>query len=98
MLRELLELIPKTKDLWYADTFSLPKFGTLKQYYTGTVVLYCWWDPADDRISNQIDNMDLDFIIITSDPELLPVTQNYYQCIPGYILLNGKSNTDFTWS
>jgi len=73
MLRELLELIPKTKDLWYADTFSLPEFGTLKQYYTGTVVLYCWWDPADDRISNQIDNMDLDFIIITSDPELLPV-------------------------
>ena len=42
MLRELLELIPKTKDLWYADTFSLPEFGALKKYYTGTIVLYCW--------------------------------------------------------
>jgi len=71
-LRELLKVIPKQPDVWYADTFSLPAFGHLKKYYTGTVILYCWWDPADDRILQHLDSMDLDFIMVTSDTDLAP--------------------------
>ena len=55
MLSNLLEIIPKTQDVWYCDTFSMPDFGALKRYYKGTVILYCWWDPADDRIVPHID-------------------------------------------
>ena len=77
MLRELLEVIPQQANLWYADTFSMPNFGHMKRWYRGmgTVVLYCWWDPADDRISSYLDDLDLDFIIITSDPNLAPKHQ-----------------------
>lgn len=57
-------------NVWYADTFSLPMLHHLKQYYTGTVILYCWWDPIADVIARHADDMDLDWIIITSDPEL----------------------------
>ena len=72
MLRCIFNLTGRIKDLWYADTFSLPTFGHLKKYYSGTVILYCWWDPADDRILIHLDDMDLEFIIITSDPQLVP--------------------------
>ena len=67
MLSNLLEIIPKTPDLWYCDTFSMPDFSTLKRHYQGTVILYCWWDPADERILPHIDDMDINFVIITSD-------------------------------
>ena len=71
MLQCLLDAVGSVPNVWYADTFSLPNFGNLKKYYSGsTVILYCWWDPADDRIKNLLDNMDINFIIITSDPEL----------------------------
>ena len=72
MLRCIFNLTGRIKNLWYADTFSLPTFGHLKKYYSGTVILYCWWDPADDRILIHLDDMDLEFIIITSDPQLVP--------------------------
>ena len=65
MLSGLLEVIKPRENLWYADTFSLPTFENLVRYYSGTVILYCWWDPADDRIIQHIDDMDLKFIIIT---------------------------------
>ena len=81
MLSNLLEIIPKTPDIWYCDTFSMPDFGTLKHWYTGTVILYCWWDPADDRIIQHIDDMDLKFIIITSDPDLVP-DHPRIKCVP----------------
>jgi hypothetical protein len=71
-LTELLKLVQPEKDVWYADTFSLPTFDNLVRYYSGTVILYCWWDPADDRITPFLDDLNLKFIIVTSDPELVP--------------------------
>ena len=76
MLHALLEVIPQIQDLWYADTFSLPTFKNLKNYNTGTVILYCWWDPADDRIMPHLEDVDLNFIIIN-----LPIDE--WSPIPG---------------
>ena len=72
MLNEILDVTGPRKNVWYADTFSLPTFRNLERYYkgAGTVILYCWWDPADSRLLKYIDKLDLDFIIITSDPDL----------------------------
>jgi len=74
MLDNILELTGSCSNVWYCDTFSIPKFGDLKRYYQGmgTIIMYCWWDPADDRIQDHLDDLDLDFIIITSDPDLAP--------------------------
>ena len=74
MLENILTITGNRPNIWYCDTFSCPKFGSLKKYYQGkgTVIMYCWWDPADDRIMSHIDKMDLDFIIVTSDPDLVP--------------------------
>ena len=73
MLSALLEVIKPQVNLWYADTFSLPSFENLKKYYKGQgiVVLYCWWDPVDSRLLKHIDDIDLDFIIVTPDPTLI---------------------------
>ena len=73
MLSEILNVTGSTENVWYADTFSIPTFRNLEQYYKGmgTVILYCWWDPADNRILKYLDAMELDFIVITSDPDIL---------------------------
>ena len=74
MLDNILAQVRATENVWYCDTFSIPKFGDLERYYKGmgTVIMYCWWDPADDRIEPLLDKLDLDFIFITSDPALAP--------------------------
>lgn len=74
MLDNILALTNNQPGVWYCDTFSIPNFGDLIKYYQGkgTVIMYCWWDPADDRITRFLDEIDLDFIIITSDPSLAP--------------------------
>lgn len=74
MLDNILALTNNLPNVWYCDTFSIPNFGDLIKYYRGqgTVIMYCWWDPADDRITRFLDEIDLDFIIITSDTNLAP--------------------------
>ena len=74
MLDNLLEILGSESNMWYCDTFSMPSFRDLKRYYKGmgTVVMYCWWDPADNRIQPILDELDLDWIFITSDPLLAP--------------------------
>ena len=86
MLSNLLEIIPKTPDIWYCDTFSMPDFGTLKHWYTGTVILYCWWDPADDRI---IPKGMLTRILINFEVRF-PI----YKLIGGEVFIDGGQLTD----
>jgi len=47
----------------------MPHIHNLKKYYTGTLILYCWWDPARDLLTKHLDDMDLNVIIITPDVE-----------------------------
>jgi len=48
---------------------NMPHIHNLKKYYTGTLILYCWWDPARDLLTKHLDDMDLNVIIITPDVE-----------------------------
>lgn len=67
MLRAILKRTGPLKDVWYSDTMNMPSIFHLKKWYTGTVIIYCWWDPARDILTKYLDDCDLNFIIITPD-------------------------------
>ena len=65
----LLKRLGSVPNVWYCDTMNMPHIHNLKKYYTGTLILYCWWDPVRDLLAKHLDDMDLNFIIITPDVE-----------------------------
>ena len=68
-LQLILDRVGSIPDVWYCDTMNMPHIHNLKKYYTGTLILYCWWDPARDMLAKHLDDMDLNVILITSDVE-----------------------------
>jgi len=66
-LRSILKRTGPLHNVWYTDTMNMPSISHLKKWYKGTVIVYCWWDPARDIITKFLDDSDLNFIIITSD-------------------------------
>jgi len=68
-LQLILDRVGSIPDVWYCDTMNMPHIHNLKKYYTGTLILYCWWDPARDILTKHLDDMDLNVIIITPDVE-----------------------------
>jgi len=68
-LKLLLDRLGPVPNVWYCDTMDMPYLHHLKQYFSGTLVLYCWWDPARDLLTRHLNEMDLHAILVTSDVE-----------------------------
>lgn len=68
-LKLLVDRIGNVPGVWYCDTMDMPYLHHLKQYFSGTLIIYCWWDPARDLFVQHLDDMDLNVILITSDAE-----------------------------
>ena len=68
-LQLLLDKLGPVPYVWYCDTMDMPHLHHLKQYFSGTLIIYCWWDPARDMLAKHLDGMDLNVILITSDVE-----------------------------
>lgn len=68
-LQLILDKLGPVPYVWYCDTMDMPHLHHLKQYFSGTLIIYCWWDPARDLFVQHLDDMDLNVILITSDAE-----------------------------
>lgn len=68
-LKLIMERIGSVPNVWFCDTMDMPYLHHLKQYFSGTLILYCWWDPARDILARHLDEMDLNVILITPDKE-----------------------------
>ena len=68
-LQLILDKLGPVPYVWYCDTMDMPYLHHLKQYFSGTLIIYCWWDPARDLFVEHLDDMDLNVIVITSDVE-----------------------------
>ena len=66
-LQLLLDRLGPVPDMWYCDTMDMPYMHHLKQYFSGTLIMYCWWDPARDSFTRHLNEMDLQVILITPD-------------------------------
>lgn len=68
-LKLLVDRIGNVPGVWYCDTMDMPYLHHLKQYFSGTLIIYCWWDPARNLLAQHLNDMDLRVILITPDPE-----------------------------
>ena len=66
-LHTLVDRIGQVPGVWYCDTMNMPHLHHLKKYFSGTLIIYCWWDPARDLLAQHLDEMDLRVILVTPD-------------------------------
>jgi len=66
-LKILIDKIGQVPGVWYCDTMDMPYLHHLKKYFSGTLIIYCWWDPASNLFARNLDDMDLNVILVTPD-------------------------------